>query len=158
MSAAGDASVCRQDICRSKARSCPYFIATRRPIGAHLITCDLLAANHTKKSKAKEAVIMSILVGVKVFADTAAFRKALSERADEFQAVSSQAQAAGAIHHRFGIDDEDVFVTDEWTSKAAFDEIFSNPELQTFISSVGGNPAQDLEITIGDSVDSPDQF
>lgn len=72
---------------------------------------------------------MSILVGVKVVADTSAFRKALSERADEFQAVSSRAQGAGAIHHRFGIGDGYVFVTDEWTSKAAFDEFFSNPEL-----------------------------
>lgn len=101
---------------------------------------------------------MSILVGVKVFADTAAFSKALSERAYEFQAVSSRAQGAGAIDHRFGIGDGPVFVTDDWTSKAAFVEFFSNPELQAFIGSVGSNHAADLEITVGESVDSPDQF
>ncbi|MBT2566268.1 hypothetical protein J7I84_07105 [Arthrobacter sp. ISL-85] len=101
---------------------------------------------------------MSIIVGVKIFADTTAFTAALNERAEEFETISARAQGAGAIHHRFGIGDGFVFVNDEWESKAAFDKFFSDPELQAFIGSVGGEADKTPEIIVGDSVDSPDQF
>jgi hypothetical protein len=101
---------------------------------------------------------MSVLVGVKVFADTNAFTKSLSERADEFRAISERAKEVGAIHHRFGLGDGFVFVNDEWESAAAFEKFFSDPELQAFIGSIGGDPNKVPEITFGESINSADQF
>lgn len=101
---------------------------------------------------------MSIIVGVKVFADTNTFTTSLDERADEFRAISARAKDAGAIHHRFGLGDGFVFVIDEWESAAAFEKFFSDPELQAFVGSIGGDPNKAAEITIGESINSPDQF
>jgi quinol monooxygenase YgiN len=90
--------------------------------------------------------------------DVAAFRAALSERADDFVAVSQRGKAAGAVHHQFGIGDDYVLVIDEWDSPANFEQFFSDPELQKFIGDVGGDTSAPPDITIAEAVDSSDKF
>jgi quinol monooxygenase YgiN len=100
---------------------------------------------------------MSVLITVKIQGDTGAFRQALAERADEFIKLTDGSRTVGAIHHRFAVGDGFVLVVDEWDSFEHFEQFFSNPELQTFIASVGAAP-QPPEITVGEAVASPDQF
>ena len=100
---------------------------------------------------------MSVLITVKFQGDTDAFRQALADRADEFVKASEAGRAAGGIHHRFAVGDGFVLVVDEWDSFEHFQQFFSNPELQTFIGSVGAAP-QPPEVTVAEAVASPDQF
>ena len=100
---------------------------------------------------------MSVLISFTVDGDTATFREALSDRADEFAAIGARARGAGAIHHRFGIGDGFVLVVDEWETVQQFESFFSDPELQAFIGSVGGS-GEAPEITVTEAIDSPDQF
>jgi quinol monooxygenase YgiN len=100
---------------------------------------------------------MSVLVIGKFQGDTATFRQALQDRAEEFQQIAQRAQAAGAIHHRVGIGDGTVVVVDEWGSPEQFQAFFSDPELQQFIASTGA-AAGPPDLTIVEAVPSPDQF
>jgi hypothetical protein len=100
---------------------------------------------------------MSMLVTVKFQGDTAKFRQALTERGDEFVQIANRAKAAGAIHHRFGIGDGSVVVTDEWESAEQFQRFFANPDLQAFIATTGAAQAPP-EITVAEAVATPDQF
>jgi hypothetical protein len=100
---------------------------------------------------------MSVLVVVKVPGDTATFRAALADRADEFETIAARGREAGAVHHRFGVGDGFVLVVDEWDSAESFQQFFGDPKLQEFIGEVGGDPAEP-EITITEAIDSPDQF
>jgi quinol monooxygenase YgiN len=100
---------------------------------------------------------MSVLVVGKFQGDTARFRQALADRAEEFERIAERAKSAGAVHHRFGIGDGTVVVVDEWGSAEQFQTFFSDPELQDFIASTGaGTGPPDLTIT--EAVSSPDQF
>ncbi|HUJ05297.1 MAG TPA: antibiotic biosynthesis monooxygenase [Streptosporangiaceae bacterium] len=101
---------------------------------------------------------MSILVIGKFKGNTATFRQALTDRADEFRRIAADAQGAGGIHHRFGIGDGEVVLVDEWESIEHFQQFFANPELQAFIGSVGADPASPPDITIAEAVRSPDQY
>jgi hypothetical protein len=101
---------------------------------------------------------MSILVIGKFQADTATFRQALTDRADEFRKISDSARAGGGLHHRFGIGDGFVVIVDEWETPEQFQQFFGHPELQAFIGSVGADPTAPPEITISEAVASPDQF
>jgi hypothetical protein len=100
---------------------------------------------------------VSVLITFAVQGDTAVFRQALADRADEFEAISDRAKQAGAIHHRFGIGDGFVLVVDEWETAEQFESFFSNPELQAFIGSIGGSGGAPA-ITVTEAIDSPDQF
>ncbi len=100
---------------------------------------------------------MSVLVIGKFQGDTAKFRAALTERAGEFAKIADQARAAGGIHHRYGIGDGFVVISDEWESVEHFQQFFGNPELQAFIGSVGAAPVPP-EITVSEAVTSPDQY
>jgi hypothetical protein len=101
---------------------------------------------------------MSVLITMKVTGDVAAFRRAVAERGDEFAAIGDSAKQVGAIHHRFGIGDGYVLVVDEWESAAHFEKFFSNPELQAFIATVGGDASAEPEITVTEAITSADQF
>jgi quinol monooxygenase YgiN len=100
---------------------------------------------------------MSVLVIAKFPGDTAVFRQALTERAEEFAKIAESSRAAGGLHHRFGIGDGFIVVVDEWESPAHFEQFFSDPALQAFIGSVGAAPAPP-EITVSEAVASPDQY
>ena len=100
---------------------------------------------------------MSVLVIGKFQGDTAKFREALTDRADEFAKIADDAKSAGALHHQFGIGDGFVQIVDEWQSVEQFQQFFANPDLQAFIGSVGAAPAPP-EITVTEAVTSADQF
>jgi quinol monooxygenase YgiN len=100
---------------------------------------------------------MSVLVTIKFQGDTAAFRQALADRADEFAKIGEQGRSSGAIHHRFGVGDGMVLVVDEWESVDHFQRFFSDPELQSFIGSAGAAPVPP-EITITEAIASSDEF
>jgi quinol monooxygenase YgiN len=101
---------------------------------------------------------MSVLIAAKVKGDVAKFRASLTERADEYEAIAKRGQAAGAIHHRFGVGDGYVLVLDEWESPEQFEKFFGDPELQSFIASVGGDTSTPPEILVFEAVESSDQF
>ncbi len=100
---------------------------------------------------------MSVLVIGKFQGDTATFRQALTDRADEFAKISEMARSEGGIHHRFGVGDGFVMIVDEWETVEQFQRFFSNPDLQAFIGTVGAAPGPP-ELTIAESVVSPDQY
>jgi hypothetical protein len=100
---------------------------------------------------------MSVLIIAKFAGDTAKFRQALVDRADEFAAYGEQGRAAGALHHRFGIGDGYVLVQDEWQSMDHFEKFFSDPELQAFIAEIGADPGPP-EMIIAEAVASSDEF
>jgi hypothetical protein len=100
---------------------------------------------------------MSVLVIAKFSGDTAKFRRALTDRAGEFTKIGDRARAEGGIHHRFGVGDGFVVVSDEWESVEHFQQFFADPDLQAFIGSVGADPAPP-EIIVAEAVASPDQY
>ena len=100
---------------------------------------------------------MSVLIIGKLQGDTAKFRQALTDRADEFAKIADTARAAGAIHHRFGVGDGFVVIVDEWESAEHFQRFFADPDLQAFIGSAGAAPAPP-ELTVTEAVASSDQF
>jgi quinol monooxygenase YgiN len=100
---------------------------------------------------------VSVLVIAKFQGDTGKFRQSLSERGEEFAKVAEGAQAAGALHHRFGVGDGFIVVVDEWESAAHFEQFFADPALQAFIGSVGAAPVPP-EVIVTEAITSPDQF
>jgi len=99
---------------------------------------------------------MSVLVIGKFPGDTAKFRASLTDRAGEYEKISQEARAAGALHHRFGVGEDYVVIIDEWETLEQFHQFFGNPELQAFIGSVGGQGAP--EMIVSEAVASADQF
>ncbi len=100
---------------------------------------------------------MSVLVIGKCKGDTARFRQALADRADEFAKISEESKAVGGLHHQFGVGDGYVLIVDEWESVEHFQKFMANPELQAFIGSVGGAP-EPPEVIVAEAITSPDQF
>jgi quinol monooxygenase YgiN len=100
---------------------------------------------------------VSVLIIGKFQGDTATFRQALADRADEFAKIADTARAAGGIHHRFGVGDGFVVIVDEWESVEQFQQFFAHPDLQAFIGSVGAAPGPP-ELIITEAVASPDQY
>ena len=100
---------------------------------------------------------MSVLVIGKFKGDTAKFRRALADRADEFAKISEESKAVGGLHHQFGVGDGYVLIIDEWESVEQFQKFMANPELQAFIGSVGGAP-EPPEVIVAEAITSPDQF
>jgi len=100
---------------------------------------------------------MSVLITSKFQGDTAVFRQALVDHADQLAKFAEMSRSAGAIHHRFGVGDGFVLVVDEWESAGQFQQFFSNPDLQAFIAAMGAEPGPP-EITVTEAVGSVDQF
>jgi quinol monooxygenase YgiN len=100
---------------------------------------------------------MSMLIIGKFKGDTAKFRQALADRADEFVKIAEGAKGVGALHHRFGVGDGYVVIVDEWESVEHFQKFMANPDLQAFISSIGASP-EPPEVIVAEAITSPDQF
>jgi hypothetical protein len=100
---------------------------------------------------------MSVLVTMRVEGDTDQFRSFLESGADRLRGIRDAAQAAGCLHHRFGVGDGYVMVVDEWESAEAFQRFFQqNPELPSVMQDAGaqGEP----QFSFSEAVSSPDQF
>lgn len=100
---------------------------------------------------------MSVLVIARVQGDTAKFTQSLIDRAGDYEKIAAGARGAGGIHHRFGIGDGFVLIMDEWESVEHFQRFFSNPELQAFIGSVGGNPGPP-DLIVAEAIASPGDY
>lgn len=101
---------------------------------------------------------MSVIVAVKVTGDTEAFKKSLTDRADEYRSISERAKGHGALHHQFAVGDGYVLISDEWESAGDFQSFFSDPAMGEFIGSVGGDSNVPPQISYGEAIDSPDKF
>jgi quinol monooxygenase YgiN len=111
----------------------------------------------TKSTTKGEKTQMSVLITVTIDGDTEKFRQSLVDRADEYSATADKARAAGAIHHRFGAGDGFILVVDEWSSEEQFHGFFSNPDLQEFITEIGGDLTS-VVVIVTEALESPDQF
>jgi hypothetical protein len=100
---------------------------------------------------------VSVVIVGKFKGDTAKFRQALTDRADEFARWGEAGRAAGAVHHRFAVGDGYVLVVDEWQSVQHFEKFFGDPELQAFIGGIGAAP-EPPEMLVGEAVSSADEF
>jgi len=101
---------------------------------------------------------VSVLITIKIPGDTGAFRRAITERADEFAKIGEGARSVGAIHHRLGLGDGYVLVVDEWESSEQFERFFGSPSLQAFIHEVGGHTAAAPRVIVAEAIGSADQF
>lgn len=101
---------------------------------------------------------MSALIITTVKGDTAKFRQSLTERAGEYEKIGADARTKGAIHHQFGIGDGIVVIVDEWETVEQFQQFFSNPELQAFIGTVGGDTSSPPQVIVAEATHSADQF
>ena len=99
---------------------------------------------------------MSVLIIGKFKGDTDVFRKALTERTDEFEKLGATARPAGAIHHRFGVGDGFVVIVDEWESPQQFEQFIAQPNMQALSAEMGASGPP--EMTICEAVASPDEF
>ena len=100
---------------------------------------------------------MSVLITSKFQGDTAVFRQALVDQADQLAKFAEMSRSAGAIHHRFGVGDGFVLVVDEWESVGQFQQFFGNPDLRALIAAMGAG-SEPPEITVTEAIDSADQF
>jgi hypothetical protein len=100
---------------------------------------------------------MSVLITAKFQGDTAKFRQALVDRADDLARFAGLSRSAGAIHHRFGIGDGFVLVVDEWQTVEHFQQFMANPDLQVFIGEMGAEPGPP-DVTVTEAVTSADQY
>jgi hypothetical protein len=130
----------------------PPVIRARRRRRTHRRACAYRAQRQWRGF-----IDVSVLIIAKFQGDTGKFRRALAERAAEFEEFGAAGQAAGAIHHRFGVGDGFVVVIDEWGSLGQFQQFFAKPELQAFIGEIGG-AAGPPEMIIAEAVSSPDEL
>jgi hypothetical protein len=100
---------------------------------------------------------MSVVIVSKFSGDTARFRQAVAEQAQQFEMFAERSKAGGAIHHRFAIGDGFVIVVDEWESVEQFQAFMADPELQAFIGTTGAAPSPP-ETWIGEAIESADQY
>ena len=99
---------------------------------------------------------MTVLVTMKVEADTDQFRRFLAQDPERLQEFAASAQAAGAIHHRFGLGDGYFVVVDEWDSVESFQSFMSRDEITAILRDTGARSAPEIDIT--QVVVSPDQL
>ena len=100
---------------------------------------------------------MSVLVTLTVPADTEAFRAFAADNPDALTAIANRGRELGAIHHRFGIGDGNVFVVDEWDNAEAFQGFFEdNEEIAAVMQAAGASgPPQ---ISVYEALETADQF
>ena len=99
---------------------------------------------------------MSVLVAMKVKGDTEQFRRWIDTDADRLREIGKAAQAAGCLHHRFGVGDGYVTAFDEWQSAEAFQTFISSDEIAAAMRDAGAQAAPEVDIT--EAIASPDQF
>ena len=99
---------------------------------------------------------MSVLVTMKVRADTERFRRFLVAEPERLRIFALSAQAAGAIHHRFGIGDGFLVVIDEWESVESFESFMSRDEIAGILRDSGVQTVPEVEVT--EVIESADQL
>lgn len=72
--------------------------------------------------------------------------------------IAGRARENGALSHHFAVGHGFILVNDEWESADAFQRFFGDSPMREFIGSAGADLSRAPEITVGDSIDSPDRF
>jgi hypothetical protein len=89
--------------------------------------------------------------------DTNRFRTWLQEAADDRRRLRDQARAAGAIHHRFGVEEGSAVVAiDEWPSAEAYQRFTQEANIQEVAQQAGASGLPSVQIY--EAVSSPDEF
>ena len=100
---------------------------------------------------------MSVLMTMRVPADTERFRQFVANEPDRLRRIADDARARGCLHYRFGVGDGVVVVIDEWESPEHFQRFFEgNPDIEAIMRDAGaqGEP----EIAFSEAIETPDQF
>ena len=100
---------------------------------------------------------MSVIVVGKLHADPARIQKLWKDRAEDFKGVRKEAEAAGALHHRWGIGDGFVVLIDEWPDAESFETFFhGNATIPSLMQEAGVQAPP--EFTIVEAATGPDEF
>jgi hypothetical protein len=100
---------------------------------------------------------MSVIVIGRMAVDPANVEKLWKDRQADFVAIRKEAEAAGAIHHRWAFGQNEVVIIDEWTDAASFQTFFENqPVIPQLMQEAGvqGPPAFDIL----EAKRAPDEF
>ena len=100
---------------------------------------------------------MSVIVIGRMKADPAAVQKLWADREADFMTVQTEAKAAGALHHRWGLGDGEVVIIDEWPDGASFQNFFGGNAIIPSLMQEAGITAPP-EFTIVEAATGPDQF
>lgn len=100
---------------------------------------------------------MSVVMVMRVEADTARFRDFIENQGDALRAIGDDARSKGCLHHRFAVGDGYVLVVDEWESPEAFQRFFEGNEAIARAMAESGAQGEP-QITIAEAVESPDEF
>ena len=100
---------------------------------------------------------MSVMMVMKVQADTEAFRSYMDSHVAEMEQLSEDAKSQGGIHHRFAVGDGILLVIDEWESADAFMSFFQGNEAVAEAMWAAGAQGEP-EISIGEAIDAPSNY
>ncbi len=100
---------------------------------------------------------MSVLVTVKIPADTDAFQSFAAEHGDKLVAVGDEGKSRGAIHHRFALGDGFILAVDEWPDAESFMGFFDGNDAIGEVMAASGASGEP-DVTVAELIDTPDQF
>lgn len=100
---------------------------------------------------------MSVVMTMRVNADTEAFRNFVRSNVDLLMGISEDARSNGCIHHQTAVGDGYVMVIDEWETADAFMGWFKDNEAVARVMGEAGVQGEP-EISIGEALKSPDEF
>ena len=93
---------------------------------------------------------------MKVRAETEQFRRFLADEPERLRMLARSAQAAGALHHRFGVGDGYFVVVDEWESIESFEMFMTRDEIADVLRGFGAQSVPEIDVT--EVIESPDQL
>jgi hypothetical protein len=100
---------------------------------------------------------MSVIVIGRLAADPATMKKLWADRSADFVSVAAEAKAAGALHHRWALGEDNVVLVDEWPDAESFQKFFSsNTTIPALMQSGGVQGIPEFEIM--EAADAPDEF
>lgn len=99
---------------------------------------------------------MSVLVVIKIPADTKKFEAFAAANKAILREFEDQGKALGAVHHRFGVGDGVIFVIDEWGTREEFEAFFANPQMASVMQEAGAMGAPAFEFY--EAIDTTDEF
>jgi quinol monooxygenase YgiN len=90
---------------------------------------------------------MSAVVIVRLKADPQKVQEVLRAHAAEIDQVTADAQAAGALSHRFVSADGEVLIIDEWNDAQSFQTFFgTNKTIATVMQEAGVTERPNIEV------------
>jgi hypothetical protein len=100
---------------------------------------------------------MSVMVIGRMQVEPANVAKLWAERKADFEDTAKRAEAAGALHHRWGFGDGEVVIIDEWNDAESFQTFFSSSPMVADLMQAAGVQGPP-EFTIVEAKQAPDEF